>query len=114
MWILMVITWIAITAIAIYYAITVAVVTPDANMMKVKEPIMWVIVIMIYGWLILMALLLIAHTIRMILKLVKKIRKAFRRRRFDVAAPPQHGNNHYSLNLSSHQSSSLLPSLFLL
>ncbi|KAH6761357.1 hypothetical protein C2S51_018306 [Perilla frutescens var. frutescens] len=93
MWILMVITWIAITAIAICYAITVGAVTPDANVMKGKEPILWVIVIVIYGWLILMALLLIAHTIRMIVKLIKKIRKAFKRRRFAAAAPPQHGNN---------------------
>ncbi|KAH6826286.1 hypothetical protein C2S53_012247 [Perilla frutescens var. hirtella] len=95
MWILIVITWIAITALALCYAIAVYVVTPGANVVKGEEPIVWVILIVIYGWLILMALLLIAHTIRMIVKLVKKIRKAFRRRRFAAAAaaPPQHGDN---------------------
>ncbi|KAH6761359.1 hypothetical protein C2S51_018308 [Perilla frutescens var. frutescens] len=80
MWILMVITWIAITAIALCYAIAVDAVTPYDNPgdEETRKSIALVINIVIYGWLILMALLLIAHTIRMIVKLVKKLRKRFR------------------------------------
>ncbi|KAH6782943.1 hypothetical protein C2S52_007902 [Perilla frutescens var. hirtella] len=80
MWILMVITWVAITAIALCYAIAVDAVTPSDNPgdEETRKSIALVINIVIYGWLILMALLLIAHTIRMIVKLVKKLRKRFR------------------------------------
>ncbi|KAH6782955.1 hypothetical protein C2S52_007914 [Perilla frutescens var. hirtella] len=93
MCILMVITWIAITAIALCYALAVTAVTPydDPKDIETRKPIVRTIDIMIYAWLILMGLLLIVHTIRMIVKLVKKRKKlVFRRRRF---GSQRNGNN---------------------
>ncbi|KAH6826289.1 hypothetical protein C2S53_012250 [Perilla frutescens var. hirtella] len=95
MWILMVITWIAITAIALCYALAVAMVTPDPNLSidegarRARMPIVKVIDIMIYAWTLLMALLLIAHTIRMI----KKLKLFMRRRSFAAAASQENGKN---------------------
>ncbi|KAH6804717.1 hypothetical protein C2S51_032964 [Perilla frutescens var. frutescens] len=95
MWILMVITWIAITAIAYCYAIAIDAVTPYDNSRgnETKKRIVLVIYTLIYGWIILMGLLLIAHTIRMIMKLVKKLRKRFRRKRFPAADSAFLGSN---------------------
>ncbi|PIN08947.1 hypothetical protein CDL12_18472 [Handroanthus impetiginosus] len=71
MWILMVTTWIAITTITIsYLESTYSLTTPDV------ENLLWYV--MSYSlcvWIGLMALLLIGHTIRLIIKLVKKLRK---------------------------------------
>ncbi|KAH6782945.1 hypothetical protein C2S52_007904, partial [Perilla frutescens var. hirtella] len=94
MWILMVITWIAITAIALCYALAVTTVTPNRNLLRddgarrARKRIVMVINTMIYTWVSLMALLLIAHTIRMIKKL-----KLFMRRSFGAAASQQNGKN---------------------
>ncbi|KAH6826290.1 hypothetical protein C2S53_012251 [Perilla frutescens var. hirtella] len=71
MWILMVITWIAITAIALCYLLTIVHLTPDFK----DQTILVVTGMTMIVWIILMAVLLIAHTIRMIVKLVKKIRR---------------------------------------
>ncbi|KAH6826285.1 hypothetical protein C2S53_012246 [Perilla frutescens var. hirtella] len=93
MWILMVITWIAITAIALCYAIAVSVVTPDDYDYGESEiPITLLIIIVTYGWIILMALLLIAHTIRMIVKFVKKLKKRKLERKSFAAAASQRNN----------------------
>ncbi|PIN21536.1 hypothetical protein CDL12_05746 [Handroanthus impetiginosus] len=73
MWILMVITWIAISANAIAYMDLVLHVTPIDE----AKSAMYVIQYSLIAWLVLMALLLIGHTIRLILKLVKKLRKRY-------------------------------------
>ncbi|KAL2237130.1 UNVERIFIED_CONTAM: hypothetical protein Sindi_0904700 [Sesamum indicum] len=80
MWILMVITWLAITAIALTYTVSIMVLTPSEQENSVKK----VVGFSVFVWLCLMALLLIGHTIRLIVKLVRKLRKTFRRRRRTV------------------------------
>ncbi|KAL0323724.1 UNVERIFIED_CONTAM: hypothetical protein Scaly_2339500 [Sesamum calycinum] len=77
MWILMVITWLAITATALTYTVSIIVLTPSEQQNSVKN----VVGFSVFVWLCLMALLLMGHTIRLIVKLVKKLSKTFRRRR---------------------------------
>ncbi|KAH6761350.1 ankyrin [Perilla frutescens var. frutescens] len=80
-------------AIARCYVGAVGAVTPynDPKDEETRKPTVRAIEITIIGWLILMGLLLIAHTIRMIVKLIKKCKKlVFRRRRF---GSQQNGNN---------------------
>ncbi|KAL0394206.1 UNVERIFIED_CONTAM: hypothetical protein Slati_4386800 [Sesamum latifolium] len=77
MWILMVITWLAITAIALTYTVSIIVLTPSGQENSVKN----VVGFSVFVWLCLMALLLMGHTIRLIVKLVRELRKTFRRRR---------------------------------
>ncbi|KAL2545084.1 Ankyrin repeat family protein [Forsythia ovata] len=69
LWILMVITWIAITALALTYLLSIWVLTPEKES---RIPIGFTVLI----WLGLMALLLVAHTIRLIIKIVRKLIKA--------------------------------------
>ncbi|KAL0394205.1 UNVERIFIED_CONTAM: hypothetical protein Slati_4386700 [Sesamum latifolium] len=76
MWILMVITWLAITAIAMTYSVSVMLLTPSQQGQSVGN----VVGFCVFVWLCLMALLLIGHTIRLIMKLVRKLRKTLRRR----------------------------------
>ncbi|KAL7160174.1 hypothetical protein ABFS83_01G076600 [Erythranthe nasuta] len=75
MWILMVITWIAITTLALTYLLSITVLTPDKN-----ETFYSVIGLVIFVWLVLMALLLVGHTVRLIVRMVKRTRKMFRGR----------------------------------
>lgn len=82
LWILMVITWIAITTIALCYLVAVVALTPDERVTSIL-PMMGYMIIL---WIALMALLLIGHTIRMIVKLVKKLRKAWTRRRSSASS----------------------------
>ncbi|KAK6162018.1 hypothetical protein DH2020_001859 [Rehmannia glutinosa] len=73
MWILMVITWIAITAIALTYALSITMLTPPD-----EEASKWILNVVGYSvivWVCLMALLLVGHTIRLMLKVIKKLRK---------------------------------------
>ncbi|KAL2545064.1 Ankyrin repeat family protein [Forsythia ovata] len=74
MWILMVITWIAITALALTYLASIIVLTPERE--RQKQSILFVIGFTVLIWLGLMALLLIAHTIRLIIKIVRKLIKS--------------------------------------
>ncbi|KAI3444853.1 hypothetical protein Pfo_001518 [Paulownia fortunei] len=67
--ILMVITWIAITAIALSYTVSLVLSTPSLQ----KESIDGIIVITVYAWIFLMALLLLSHTIRLFVKIVKML-----------------------------------------
>ncbi|KAH6782952.1 hypothetical protein C2S52_007911 [Perilla frutescens var. hirtella] len=99
MWILMVITWIAITTIALCYAIAVFLVTPHGKdeLSQIKKPILQVIAIMISAWSYLMALLLIAHTIRMIVKFVKKLKKRKLHRKSSAAAASQRNNGNSNI-----------------
>ncbi|KAL3833019.1 hypothetical protein ACJIZ3_007755 [Penstemon smallii] len=75
MWILMVITWVAITAIALSYTISVILLTPS----KDENSIGILIGITVFVWLCLMALLLIGHTIRLFVKIVKQFVKMVRK-----------------------------------
>ncbi|KAK4412664.1 hypothetical protein Salat_2913500 [Sesamum alatum] len=77
MWILMVITWLAITAIALTYTVSIIVLTPIEQQRSVGN----VVGFSVFVWLCLMALLFIGHTIRLIMKVVRKLRKTFGRRR---------------------------------
>lgn len=72
-WVLMLTTWIAISAIALCYLVVVAALTPGDKL----DSVVYVIGFAVVVWLILMALLLLAHTVRVIVKLVKKLRKIF-------------------------------------
>ncbi|KAL7121852.1 hypothetical protein ACP275_01G009700 [Erythranthe tilingii] len=76
MWILMVITWVAITAVALTYTISIMVLTPDREQKKVLT----VIGSAVFVWMCLMALLLIGHTLRLVAMAVKKLRKRSRTR----------------------------------
>ncbi|KAL7123114.1 hypothetical protein ACP275_01G085600 [Erythranthe tilingii] len=75
MWILMVITWVAITAIALTYLLSITVLTPDNNV--TLHSVLGLVVLV---WLGLMALVLVGHTVRLIVRMVKKTRKMFRGR----------------------------------
>ncbi|CAA2945051.1 ankyrin repeat-containing BDA1-like [Olea europaea subsp. europaea] len=72
-WIFLVITWIAITAVALTYLKSIFVLTPEKDRQKGTVLLMVQLTIMI--WLGLMALLLIGHTIRLIMKMVRKLIK---------------------------------------
>ncbi|KAL0330666.1 UNVERIFIED_CONTAM: hypothetical protein Sangu_1612100 [Sesamum angustifolium] len=76
MWILMVITWLAITAIALAYTVSIMVLTPSDE----EKSVLSVVGYSVFVWLCLMALLLIGHTVRLIIKLVRKLRKTLGRR----------------------------------
>ncbi|KAL0311839.1 UNVERIFIED_CONTAM: hypothetical protein Sradi_5583200 [Sesamum radiatum] len=76
MWILMVITWLAITAIALAYTVSIMVLTPSDE----EKSVLSVVGYSVFVWLCLMALLLIGHTVRLIIKLIRKLRKTLRRR----------------------------------
>ncbi|XP_051137603.1 ankyrin repeat-containing protein At2g01680-like [Andrographis paniculata] len=81
-WILMVITWIAITATAVTYISVLALLAPPSMQ---DNYVLYVIGISVVVWVLLMALLLLGHTIRLIIKLFKKMSRTLRRRR--VANP---------------------------
>lgn len=78
----MVITWLAITALALVYTVAIIVLTPSEEQNSVSYVIGYTVVV----WLLLMGLLLLGHTIRLFLRMVKKLRKAMRRRRTVLAA----------------------------
>ncbi|PIN00114.1 26S proteasome regulatory complex, subunit PSMD10 [Handroanthus impetiginosus] len=71
MWILMLITWISITTIALTYLNSISLVTAYDDRTSLQS----VLGNSILVWFGLMALLFIGHTIRLIIKLVKKLRK---------------------------------------
>ncbi|KAK6119700.1 hypothetical protein DH2020_046568 [Rehmannia glutinosa] len=73
MWILMVITWIAITAIALTYALSITMLTPPGE--EASKGILNVVGYSVFVWVCLMALLLVGHTIRLMVKVIKKLRK---------------------------------------
>ncbi|KAL7158337.1 hypothetical protein ABFS83_02G136100 [Erythranthe nasuta] len=86
-WVLMVVTWIAITAIALSYTVAVIISTP----LDKKETIDAMVGITVFAWICLMALLLVGHTLRLIVKMIRVlfnlvkwvIRASFRRRKRD-------------------------------
>ncbi|KAL9172321.1 hypothetical protein ABFS82_03G038000 [Erythranthe guttata] len=71
MWMLMVITWIAITAIGLTYSISLTAVTPTGKW----EPIFLVLGFIIFLWLGIMAVFMVGHTIRLVVRMVKKWRR---------------------------------------
>ncbi|XVE71501.1 hypothetical protein DITRI_Ditri10aG0155900 [Diplodiscus trichospermus] len=69
MWVLMVIMWVAISAMALTYLLSVLVLTPkDSERTKI-------LVIVLFVWIGLMLLLLLGHTIRLIIRLIKYLGK---------------------------------------
>ncbi|XP_051137625.1 ankyrin repeat-containing protein BDA1-like isoform X2 [Andrographis paniculata] len=70
-WILMVVTWIAITATALTYSLVISAVTPAERGKSMEN----VIRITILVWIVLMVLLLIVHTMRLIVKIIKKLKE---------------------------------------
>lgn len=68
MWILMVIMWTAITSMALTYLLSIVTFTPKNEEKELNNIIGLTIIV----WCGLMALLLIGHTVRLILKLLKK------------------------------------------
>ncbi|PIN00659.1 26S proteasome regulatory complex, subunit PSMD10 [Handroanthus impetiginosus] len=96
MWILMVITWISITTIALtYLESTYSLIPPDAD-----DSAVYVISQTVKVWIGLMALLLIGHTIRFIIRLVKKLRRILRTRQSRmVAGSAVLGNTVFGLKL---------------
>ncbi|PIN00231.1 26S proteasome regulatory complex, subunit PSMD10 [Handroanthus impetiginosus] len=84
MWILTVITWIAITATTLTYTVTLILMTPDA---RENSTITSVIGITVFVWICLMTLLLVGHTIRLFVKTIKMLVKpCFPRRRRSLVA----------------------------
>ncbi|KAL7121851.1 hypothetical protein ACP275_01G009600 [Erythranthe tilingii] len=72
MWVLMVTTWIAITATAIVYLDSVVMVTP------LDRTLSNLIIYTIHVWVSLMGLLLVGHTIRLVVKMVRKLTRRLR------------------------------------
>ncbi|KAL7120862.1 hypothetical protein ACP275_02G148100 [Erythranthe tilingii] len=87
-WVLMVVTWIAITAIALSYTVAVIISTPPRK----EETIDAMVGITVFAWICLMALLLVGHTLRLIVKMIRVlfnlvkwvIGASFRRRKRDT------------------------------
>ncbi|XP_022881630.1 ankyrin repeat-containing protein BDA1-like [Olea europaea var. sylvestris] len=77
MGILMVITWIAITAVALTYLISIIVVTPEEE--REKKSYVLVVGFAVVTWVGLIVLLLIGHTIRLIIKMIRLIIKMVRK-----------------------------------
>ncbi|XWS70739.1 hypothetical protein CRYUN_Cryun03dG0074300 [Craigia yunnanensis] len=72
MWVLMVIMWVAITAMALTYLASLSVATPEVE----GSSYPWdVIPIVLYVWIGLMLLILLGHTIRLIIRLIKYLRR---------------------------------------
>ncbi|XP_075106680.1 uncharacterized protein LOC142179605 [Nicotiana tabacum] len=72
MWILMFIMWIAVSATAYTYGISISVFTPESQ----EEPLANVVGISVFIWIGLMALLFLIHTIRLMAKAVRKLRQS--------------------------------------
>lgn len=75
-WILMVIIWIAITSIAVVYSLVIRVFSP-----KDDNTIYRIVIFGILIWLGLMVLVLVGHTIRLMLKTFRNVRKLVTRGR---------------------------------
>ena len=73
MWVLMVIMWVAITAMALTYLASVTAFTPERDL-QLK-----IIAIVLFVWIGLMLLLLLGHTIRLIIRLIKYLWKLVNR-----------------------------------
>ncbi|XP_021912422.1 ankyrin repeat-containing protein ITN1-like [Carica papaya] len=82
MWVLMVIMWVAITSIAITYAISITVFTPAEQSITLYKVLGWAVV----AWCGLMTLLLIGHTIRLLARLFSGLYRVFLPRRRKVPA----------------------------
>ncbi|KAJ4708970.1 Ankyrin repeat family protein [Melia azedarach] len=82
MWILMVIMWVAITAIAWTYLISIQVFTPNAE----SGALISILETVILVWMGLMLTLLLGHTIRLLVRLIKYIRKSVKRWRASSSA----------------------------
>lgn len=72
MWILMFIMWIAVSATAYTYGMSISVFTPESQ----EEPLANVLGISVFIWIGLMALLFLIHTIRLMAKAVRKLRQS--------------------------------------
>ncbi|PON71738.1 Transmembrane protein [Parasponia andersonii] len=77
MWVLTVIMWVTITAIALTYTISIYIFTPK----KEQNVVTHVILYLVLGWIGIMALILVLHTIRLLVKLFKKLVNLIRPRR---------------------------------
>ncbi|KAK8505254.1 hypothetical protein V6N13_045699 [Hibiscus sabdariffa] len=77
MWILTVTMWVAISAMAYTYRISLLVFTPKSQELKVTEILNYALV----AWLLVMAALLIAHTIRLTVNIFKKVEHVVRAKR---------------------------------
>ncbi|CAA2963595.1 ankyrin repeat-containing BDA1-like [Olea europaea subsp. europaea] len=71
MWILMVITWIAITAVALTYFLSIIALSPE----KEEHSIFILIGFSSFIWFCLLVFLLMGHTIRLIIRMVRKLIK---------------------------------------
>ncbi|KAI6704043.1 hypothetical protein NL676_013179 [Syzygium grande] len=76
MWILMVIIWIAITSIAVVYSFVITVFSPNND-----NTIYGIVGFVVLTWVGLMVLLLVGHTIRLMLKTFRNVRKLVTRGR---------------------------------
>ncbi|PON95967.1 PGG domain containing protein [Trema orientale] len=77
MWVLTVIMWVTITAMALTYTISIYIFTPQ----KEQNVVTHVILYLVLGWIGVMALILVLHTIRLLVKLLKKLVNLIRPRR---------------------------------
>ncbi|GER35413.1 ankyrin repeat family protein [Striga asiatica] len=74
-WALMVMTWVAITAVALAYVFAIFALTPTEQEKSILYVVGWYVIV----WAVLMALLLVSHTIRLMVKLSGALRPTRRR-----------------------------------
>ncbi|PON71737.1 Transmembrane protein [Parasponia andersonii] len=77
MWVLTVIMWVTISAMALTYIISIYIFTPS----KDEDVVTHVILYLVLGWIGVMALILLLHTIRLLVNLLKKLVNLIRRKR---------------------------------
>ncbi|PON95968.1 Transmembrane protein [Trema orientale] len=87
MWVLTVIMWVTITAMALTYIISIYVFTPQ----KDEDVVIHVILYLVLGWIGVMTLILLLHTIRLLVKLLKKLVNLIRRKRKKVIVTNENG-----------------------
>lgn len=88
-WILLLITWIAISVLALSYTVAVVLLAPPSKEKEINA----MVGVTVFAWICVMALLVVAHTVRlvvwmlkMVFKTVKLLIKALSRRRRNSAA----------------------------
>ncbi|KAE8657889.1 VAMP713 protein [Hibiscus syriacus] len=84
MWVLMIAMWVAVTAMAFAYLQSLIALTPDHAQSKI---VISIIERSLYVWIVLVLLLFLGHTIRMLIRLIKTLRKLLIRLKHAISAP---------------------------
>lgn len=103
MWVLMVIMWVAITAIAVTYLLSMSAFTPAHQANTYASVIGYVILV----WIGLCAILFFGHTIRLMVRIIKFIRKLIRRQRRRSSSSPSSSSGSMLVNHRASAASNL-------